>query len=123
MEKMTEILYNTNQTKEGDKLQESRENMHVRPEHIIYTDHQIANMAIEVVNDHETDESHIAMNPETDQLMLVLRRSSAAEDEKYLRRHIDILRFDWLGILGYSTEELGFDEPGHPEIGFSSGAS
>ena len=95
--------------------------MHVRPEHIIYTDDQIANMVVEVVDDYEIDESHIAVNPDTDQLMLVLRRSTAREDETYLRQHIEILRFDWLGILGYSPEELGYDGHGHPEIGFSSG--
>ena len=58
------------------------------------------------------DAPTIAMHQENGQLMAIVRRSSAQQDEKQLRENLDILRIDWLGVLGYDYEELGFS-PGN----------
>jgi len=79
--------------------------MQVKPEHIVYTDEQIANMIVRVVDDSKIDGSHLIVNTETGQLMALVRKSFAAEDEQYLRESLNILRIDWLGVLGYGNGE------------------
>lgn len=83
--------------------------MMIRREHVIYTDEQIENLVIFQIEDDDPDGPHLAHNADTGELAAFVRRSFAAEDEKAVRQDLDILRFDWLNILGYDERELGFD--------------
>lgn len=83
--------------------------MTIRQEHIIYSDEQIKNLVIFTIDDDDPDGPHLAHNAETGELAAFVRRSCAAEDEKAIRRDLEILRFDWLNVLGYDYREL---EPG-----------
>lgn len=83
--------------------------MRIRDEHIIYTDDQIENLVIFLIEDDDPDGPHLAHNPETGELAAFVRRSSAREDEKTIRQDLEVLRFDWLNVLGYNDKELGFD--------------
>jgi len=81
--------------------------MCIRSRHLIYSDEQIANMIVQVVNDNDIEASYLEMNVHTGQLVVVLRRSTAQQDEKYLRENLEIARVDWLGMLGYYSHEDG----------------
>jgi hypothetical protein len=83
--------------------------MRIREEHIIYTEKQIDNLVIFVIENDDPDGPHLAHNSETGELAAFVRRSFAVEDERMIRQDLEVLRFDWLNVLGYDGKELGFD--------------
>lgn len=80
--------------------------MRIRAEHIIYTEEQIAGLLVFVIEDDDPDGPHLAQNAETKQLAAFVRRSFAEEDEQNIRRELEVIRFDWLSVLGYDIGEL-----------------
>ena len=83
--------------------------MKIRTEHIIYTEDQIQNLVILVIEDDDPEGPHLAHNADTGELAALVRRSSAAADESTIRQNLEVLRFDWLNVLGYDYRELDFD--------------
>jgi hypothetical protein len=86
----------------------------IRPEHILYTDEQLSGMEVVVVDDHDPDAPTIMMDRNRGCLVALVRNSSPSEDERLLRQFFDIVRIDWLGVLGYEPNRL-FELEGDPE--------
>ncbi len=80
--------------------------MQIKPEHILYTDEQLANMTTLIVADDDPDAPTVVLNSETGQLIAVVRASTPEEDVTLLREFFDIVRIDWLGVLGYEEGRL-----------------
>jgi len=80
--------------------------MKIKPEHIIYTDEQVANMAVLIVEDRDPNALSIQLNHDTGQLIAVVRTSSPEEDLEDLRESLTMIRIDWLGALGYESVRL-----------------
>jgi len=82
--------------------------MTIEPEHILYTDKQLADMTTLIVADDDPDAPAIVWNSETGQLIAVVRASDPDEDLKCLRECFNISRINWLGVLGYKEDSLFF---------------
>jgi len=80
--------------------------MAIEPEHILYSDEQLADMATLIVADDDPDAPAIVWNNETGQLIAVVRASVPDEDMKCLRECFNISRINWLGVLGYKEDSL-----------------
>jgi len=75
--------------------------MQIRPEYMVYTDEQMAGMAVIITTDEDPDAPSVALNSDTGQLIAIVRKSFAIEDEANLRENLNIVRIDWLSVLGY----------------------
>jgi len=80
--------------------------MTIKPEHVLYTDEQLRNMEVVVVEDDDPDAPTIVLDGDRGCLIALVRRSWPEEDERLLRQFFDIVRVDWLGVLGYEPERL-----------------
>lgn len=84
--------------------------MTIRNEHIIYTEEQIRNLVVFPIPDDDPEGPHLAQNADTGEIAAFVRQSFAAEDERAIRQDLEILRFNWLEVLGYDYKELEFEE-------------
>jgi len=84
----------------------------IRSEHFIFTDEQIAGMTTLLVDDDDPDASTIVWNNETAGLIAIVRASASAAELRSLLKYFDMVRIDWLGVLGYEEDNVSLNQ--HP---------
>ncbi|MBC8137913.1 MAG: hypothetical protein H8F28_18695 [Fibrella sp.] len=62
-----------------------------------------------IIPDDDPEGPHLAQNADTGEIAAFVRQSFATDDEKMIRQDLDILRFNWLEVLGYDYKELDFE--------------